>query len=224
MPDGGFYERRRISPTGITIVLLIHGAAITALAMSKMDMPGMKVFEPLKIKNVPIPPDPAPIPDPPKQDIKPKQQIDMPTPIVPPVQRPNAPDVVIIPGPVVPIFDTRPPGGDIAPPADPPKPVPQPPKADPVRSEATMLRSSELQPPYPASEMRAEVEGSVSIRVTIGPNGRVVRAEKVSATSNAFYQATERHALRAWRFKPATVDGKPVESTKVITVRFQLND
>lgn len=224
MPEGGFYERSRISPMGITIVLLIHGAAITALAMSKMDMPVMKVFKPLPVDHIVIPPDPAPIPEPPKEDVRPKQQIDMPTPIVPPVQRPSTPDVVIKPGPMVPIFDTRPPGGDIAPPADLPKPIPQPPKADLVRSEATMLRSSELQPPYPASEMRAEVEGSVSIRVTIGPNGRVIRAEKISATSNAFYQATERHALRAWRFKPATVDGKPVESTKAITVRFQLND
>jgi protein TonB len=82
---------------------------------------------------------------------------------------------------------------------------------------------SQLQPPYPASEERMEREGKVSIRVTIGPDGRVKAAEKVSATSDAFFHETERHALRAWRFKPATVDGKPVESRQVLTVLFRLD-
>jgi protein TonB len=44
----------------------------------------------------------------------------------------------------------------------------------------------------------------------------------VSATSDAFWQATQRHALSRWRFKPATVDGRPVESSKVLSIRFQL--
>jgi len=97
------------------------------------------------------------------------------------------------------------------------------PKQPPVRVEARM-RTADLQPPYPPSEEKMEREGKVSIRVVIGMDGRVKSAEKVSATNEAFYTATERHALRAWRFSPATVDGKPVESTKVITVNFQLNE
>lgn len=222
MPEGGFYERRRISPTGVAVVLVLHGAALTALAMSKMDMPVMKVFNPLEIENITIPPDPEPIPDPqPQPKSQPKQQLDSVAPIVRDLPTPRMPDLIVPNVPDVPIFTPRPSGQDIAPPSDPPKPTP---KADPVRAEAQMLRSTELQPPYPASEMRAQAEGSVVIRVIIGANGRVVRAEKVSATSSAFYEATERHALRSWRFKPATVDGSPVESTKVITVRFRLDD
>ena len=34
----------------------------------------------------------------------------------------------------------------------------------------------------------------------------------------------QRHALRKWRFRPATRDGVAVASTKVLTVRFTLND
>lgn len=222
MPEGGFYQRRRISPTGVAVVLMLHGAALTALAMSKMDMPVMKVFDPLKIENITIPPDPKPIPDS-QPKSQPRQRLDSVVPIVRDIPTPRTPDLIVPDVPDVPIFTPRLSGQDIAPPADPPKPT-LPPKVDPVRAEAQMLRSSELQPPYPASEMRAEAEGSVAIRVTIGANGRVIRAEKVSATSSAFYEATERHALRAWRFKPATVDGSPVESTKVITVRFRLDD
>ena len=110
-------------------------------------------------------------------------------------------------------------GPTIVPPADPPpKPLP-----DPVRMEARLDPRSELLPPYPLEEQRAEREGNVTIKVYIGADGRVKRAEKVSAASEAFWRETQRHALRNWRFKPATVDGKPVESTKTMTVRFVLD-
>jgi protein TonB len=82
---------------------------------------------------------------------------------------------------------------------------------EPVRTEAR-LASGELQPPYPASEQRLEREGRVVIRVTIGPDGRVRAAQKVSATSDAFYTATERHARARWRFEPAKVDGRPIDA------------
>lgn len=222
MPDRGYYEPKRLSPTSLGIVIALHAAAITALALAKMDMPGMKVFRPLIIKDVPIPPEPEPLPEPRDQpQVQPKSQVDYVPPIVPPLPRDSS-NVVVRDIPDVPIFTIDPPGRDEPVPQPQPRPVPLPPP--PVRVEATMLGSSELQPPYPAAEERAEREGTVSIRVTIGANGRVIRAAKVSATSDAFYRATERHAMRAWRFRPATEGGKPVESSKVITVRFELND
>ena len=50
------------------------------------------------------------------------------------------------------------------------------------------------------------------------------QVEKVRATSDAFFRATEQQALRHWRFKPATLDGKPIESRTTMTVRFRLTD
>jgi protein TonB len=85
------------------------------------------------------------------------------------------------------------------------------------------MTSGDLQPPYPTAEQRLEREGRVVIRVTIGTDGRVKAAQKVSATSDAFYTATERHARARWRFRPATVDGQAVETTKTLTVVFRLN-
>lgn len=85
------------------------------------------------------------------------------------------------------------------------------------------MRFGDLQPPYPSSEEQAEREGKVTVRLAIGTDGRVKAIDKVSATSDAFFTATQRHALRSWRFSPATVDGKPVESRKVLTVHFRLD-
>ena len=107
-----------------------------------------------------------------------------------------------------------------------PEPLPprQPDPAPPVRIEAQLdpRFASALQPQYPASEQRAQNSGTVRIRVTIGTDGRVRAVERVSATSDAFCAAAERQALSRWRFRPATVDGRPVESIKVMTVHFRI--
>ena len=39
----------------------------------------------------------------------------------------------------------------------------------------------------------------------------------------AFAKATEKQALKAWRFKPATRDGIAVEDWQTLTVRFDIN-
>jgi protein TonB len=120
-----------------------------------------------------------------------------------------------------PVFDPGPIGNVVADPV--PIPTPEPvPVPEPVKKEAQLLGSSSLQPPYPTSEQRAEVEGSVTVRVHIGTDGRVKSVERVRGANDAFFRATEQQALRHWRFKPATVDGRPVESTKTMTVHFRL--
>ena len=222
MPEGGFFERRTISPTGLTIVIVLHAAAITALAMSKMDIPVMKIFEPIEVVN--IKPDPIPdvIPPEPVKDQRPTPrdtQIDYVPPIVP--SRPAGP-VVLHDSRMDPVvYDSSPPVKNVEPRIEPVRPV-QPPPPPAVRVDARM-KSGDLQPPYPPSEERAGAEGSVSVRITIGTDGRVKSAQKVSATNDAFYRATEKHALRAWRFSPATIGGEPVESSKVMTVHFRLD-
>ena len=64
----------------------------------------------------------------------------------------------------------------------------------------------------------------VTVRVTINAEGRVTDIARVSATDESFWLATQRHALRKWRFRPATRDGVPVETTKTMIVRFTLTD
>ncbi len=81
-----------------------------------------------------------------------------------------------------------------------------------------------FQPDYPAAMIRMAEEGKVVVRVTIGTDGRVMDIERLSATNEAFWLATQRHALRKWRFRPATRDGVAVAGTKTLTVHFRLQD
>jgi len=218
MPEGGFLDQQPRSPTSLALVILAHAAVLTALALSKMEMPGAS-FTPLEVKHIPITPDPPEIQPEPRKEIPERQRsvVDAPEP---PIPLPPRDDVIVVPQPPLnpPLFDPGPSGTAETPPLDPPLP-----RAEPVRTEAQIDRRSILQPDYPALEQRAQNEGSVTLRVLIGVDGRVKSAERVSAASEAFWRATERHALRHWRFKPATVDGRPVESRKTITVHFRLD-
>lgn len=222
MTQGGFLEQKRRSPTGLALVLLLHGAVLAALLLAKGPQIIPVDFRPTAVSFVPepvVPPDVVePLPEPATRP----SRIDVARPIVEtPVERTvievdPLPDR-FVPSPLPPGPDTR---GETAGP--PPAPRPAPP---PVRVEASVdpRFARDLQPPYPASEQRAGNEGMVAVRVTIGMDGRVSAAERVSATSDAFWRTTERQALTRWRFRPATEDGRPVESRRVMTVHFELD-
>lgn len=216
MPEAGFFERKSISPASLAVVVAMHAAAIAALALSKIETPS----DPFKrIELIPIQTDPPPPPVDKVEDVpKARSPVTLPIPEVPrPID--DAPVFERIPDIPVPDFPALP-GND---PVD-STPAQSDPIREPVRVEARMDSRSELQPPYPPAEERAGTEGQVKVRVRIGADGRVQAVEKISATSDAFFRATERHARHGWKFKPATVDGKPVESWKVVTVRFRLDD
>jgi len=216
----GFLEPRKLSPTGLALVIAMHAAALGALAFLK----GPEILERIKptiIFDVPVPPDPEPEPQPePPHDQRqiPQQPTRIDT-VPPMVDAPVDGPVVAERGP-----PPLPPLGGVGPETIPPARVE--PVATPVRIAAVVdpRYSGDLQPPYPPSEERAQRGGTVRVRVTIGADGRVKAIEQLSATSEAFWRATERHARTRWRFRPATLDGRPVESTKTMNVYFRIED
>lgn len=216
MTEAGFFAQKRSSPTSLALVILLHAAVLAAVIMIKSPQ-FMRIDDgPIVIRNIPIEPDPDPVPPPPQQP-RPQQprQIDHITPVIP------------LP-PLGPPVATQPPLPPVLPvPQLPTPPVIHPdPPAAPVRRAAELdpRFAGELQPPYPAEEHRAQREGRVQVRVTIAPNGRVSSVVKLMATSDAFWRVTERQALDHWRFRPATVDGRPVADSKVMTLQFRLVD
>jgi protein TonB len=220
MAHDGFLEQKPRSPFSLVIVVALHGAAIAALMLAKMEYERLPTVITNAYDVKPDEPPPPVKPDP----VEPKQRtVESRLDIVKPVINPPVFNDVVTPQPRTdqPVtFDIAP----IGPTVDVPPALPKPePKPEPVRTEAQIDGRSRLQPNYPPSEERASVEGSVTILVTIGVDGRVKAVERIRAANDAFYRATEQQALRHWRFKPATVDGKPVESRKTMTVHFKLD-
>lgn len=216
MTETGFFEQQSVRPGGLALVIAMHAAAFAGLVLIKTDI-ARTVLPSTEIFDVAPPPEPTQEPPPEPQRDAPQQpsRLDTPPPIVrtteqgPIVRDPPLPPVPPGPGPVGPIELAG---------------TPELPPPPPVRVEAQFdpRFAADQQPPYPPSELHSERDGTVRVRLRIGADGRVKSIERLSATADSFWRVTERHAMARWRFRPATVDGRAVESTKVMTVFFRI--
>jgi protein TonB len=196
--------------------LALNAGIIAALVFVSPDII-RTVTKDTTIFDVPIDEPPPPVEQPkPKTDTPRVQQETVYVPPVTPVVQSDMPPIqttnVLPETPPVIVGNTPAPG------FDPPKPPPL------VLAEIDPRYAKDFQPQYPSVEIRSGNEGTVSVRVRIGTDGRVKDVQKVSATSEAFFDATRRQALSRWRFRPATRGGVAEESWKTMRVRFEVTN
>ena len=203
MTQGAFYAPRRTNRTALTIVVLMHGAAIAALAFSKTEM-GQKLITDTDVVFIedPLPPPPVP-PEPPKPQIEPPQHVSVvsvtPPIIQPPIQRPifDAPPIPPTPVPYTPPAQVHVEPTPLPPPPPPPK------KLEPARAKAN-LGSYVSDADYPASAQRNEEQGTTRFRLSVGADGRVSDCTVTgSSGSSALDAATCRIMKSRARFEPA---------------------
>ncbi len=160
-------------------------------------------------KKLPVPdetpdePEPVVEPEPPPQPDEVIEYADEPE--ITPEPQPDlpAPDLAMqIPGPPPPAEPTGPirVGGDV--------------KA-PVKVNAP-------DPKYPDPARAAKVEGVVVIEAIIDRKGNVTHTKIVKDLPMGLGDAAQR-AIKGWKFKPATLNGKPVEVYYNLTVNFTLD-
>ena len=92
--------------------------------------------------------------------------------------------------------------------ATPPPPVE--PDRPPVKTKIKIL-SQTARPKYTRAALRAGVEGKIVLRIYVDENGRVY---KVKVITGLGYGLDEKavEAVKQWKYKPATIDGKPIKS------------
>ena len=207
----------------IIIVALIHialgYALITGLAYDAVQ----KVVERVTTIDVeePPPPEPEDEPPPPPEDIP---ETAPPPPVAPP------PPINIAPAPPpirtqTTIPPPAPPALVIPPPA-PPAPPPPPSMARGASPDNLARWAARIQGDYPSSALRREEQGTVSMRITVGANGRVEAcAVTGSSGSSALDQAACRGMQRYARYNPAlNAAGNPISSTTNQSIRYVLPD
>lgn len=218
------YQPSASRPASVGASLLVLAAVgFGATLVGPGVLPGPIIEKILKTSHIPLDP-PKPTPPPPKPET---QKV---------VERRTTP----APHQSDPLVTTRTKAGSFTstpdftpitsdPPADPGPAstgiVTDPPKP-PVMIGATVdpRYADSLQPPYPSSEIRAQTEGKLTARVLVGVDGRVKAIEIIRTPSKGLSEATRRHALARWRFKPATRDGVPYEDWMTMTLNFRLVD
>ena len=208
--------KRQSSPHAMLVVIAMHVALIAGVMSAKMNLPKRISHRPIIIDLLT-----EPIPPPPNMTVKtppPKVTqiaIDQPARNVP---LPRFDPISVDPGP------TMDPGsfagtGSLVTPV-----LPNTVIGVPVRHDPKLLTPpSELRPPYPASKILSQQEAVLRLRLTISEAGLVTAVDPIGFADREFLDAARRHLIAHWRYQAATEDGRPVSSSSVITLRFQLD-
>jgi len=77
-----------------------------------------------------------------------------------------------------------------------------------------------VEPEYPPDALAQGVEGPVKLDAVIDPDGNVKTIQPISGPQPLFAAATD--AVRQWRYSPTTLDGRPIQTERQITITFQL--
>lgn len=77
------------------------------------------------------------------------------------------------------------------------------------------------EPKYTDAAREAKIEGTVILAVSINEKGKV-KAVKVKSPLDKGLDRNAINAVKRWKFKPATMDGKPVPSDMNVSVDFRL--
>lgn len=202
----------------IVIVALIHVAVgymlVTGLAIEA----AKTVMERVTTVDIDEPPPPEPEDEPPPPP--PDQPQTPPPPVAPP------PPINIAPAP--PPIRTQP---TIPPPAPPVLVVPPPaPPAPPSQARGVSPKGQSrwarrIQENYPSRALREETEGTVGVRVSVGPNGRVTGcAVTASSGSSILDDAACKGMDRYARFDPALdAAGNPITASWSTRIVYRLN-
>ena len=130
---------------------------------------------------------------PPSEEIKPQPQLMLPTPQL----------------------------SAVAPPAI--RPIPQVEIKPPVQAitksiiQATLLKREDTL--YPALAKREKISGTVRCEVNIDDKGLVTKVKALSG--HPVLTAAAEDSIRRWKYTPAKLDGKPVQSSTIVEVNFK---
>ena len=209
---------RRSSPNVMLFIVAVHIAAIAALMSAKMDLPIRFIDKPLRIDLIPELPPPPPVQD--HHATKPQHPVQDEQ-----VYRPDRHVItdttdrsqVDTTDKVVPDDNLT-----IGKSVDPPQHVtvtPIPVQAGPM----LLTPASQLRPPYPEMKLLNEEEADLLLRLMIGADGRVTAVDAVGRADPVFLDAARRYITGHWRYRPATVDGRAIATSLVISLSFRLD-
>jgi len=91
-------------------------------------------------------------------------------------------------------------------------------------AEPAEVLSSELcpKPAYPRASVRNEETGVVTIRITVAPSGRVIGTAVANTSGFRDLDNAASRALSRCRYRPASINGVPVQSTTLVQYVWSL--
>jgi len=188
---------------GIILTIVLHIVLIYALLHGLARKIVNIVAPPLETKIIEEikPPQPEKPPPPPPKLAAP------PPPFIPPPEV-NI-QIPIQPPPTITAAPTPPPPAPVVI-APPPPPTPAP--AAPVRTPPVVLASSCEKPEYPSASRRANETGTVLLSFLIDQSGKVIDSKIERSSGFRRLDEAAKAGLGLCKFRPATVNGAPVQA------------
>jgi periplasmic protein TonB len=78
-------------------------------------------------------------------------------------------------------------------------------------------------PAYPQRAKQAKLEGSVTMAVTIRPDGSVADVQVLESNPPRLFDQAAIQAMQRWKFRPKIVNGKPEAQRARQTIDFKLS-
>ncbi|HYC41663.1 MAG TPA: energy transducer TonB [Noviherbaspirillum sp.] len=212
-------------PAPIAATILLHTALIAAVMAELTAGPEPDTRpEPLKVQL--LPPEPAPVapPAPPAPIPSPaRKEPPAPKPVAKPAPAPKPAPRTASPAPAPSQESAQ--EAKPAPPAASPPPLTAAPPA-PVRTSASeaSYAATNRTPPYPRISLSNGEEGTVVLRVLVTAEGTAGAVEVKASSGHTLLDESARKTVVTWRFKPATVDGRPVPEWYQVPIPFKLQN
>ena len=191
----------------IIVYALVTGLAYSAFQKVKERVETFDVKEEKPPEEPPPPPPDQPLPPPPIVAPPPPISFSRPAPVL---------DTVTTPPPPAPIFTT-------AAPAPPPPPVAS--KARGAKPKGQGSWAARIQDNYPSAALRKEIEGTVGVRVTIGPDGRVSGCTVSGSSGSGDLDSAACDGMTRYaRFEPALdAGGSPTTGSFSTRIVYKIN-
>jgi len=106
-------------------------------------------------------------------------------------------------------------------PTAPPATAPPTPSGPIEATDADFI--NRVTPDYPDMAKEENIQGDVTVRITIGPSGQVISAEISESSGNAQLDAAALKAARESTFKPPTENGVATTRDYLIIYNFRLD-
>lgn len=209
------YSERKLSPAGLTTVLLLHGLIFWALLqMNLVSLPAplavltvdlLKPPEVVKPPEPPMPPKPRPVEKRPVP-VRPPEPVQ----IAAPAESPAPPTIAVPPAPTF---------------VEPAPPLP--PASAQVQSVQPRFDADYLdnpKPAYPPLSRRMGEEGRVVLRVQVATNGLPTEVAIQTTSGSARLDQAAFEAVRRWKFVPARRGDETVAAWVLVPIVFSLKE
>lgn len=92
----------------------------------------------------------------------------------------------------------------------------------PGQLDAPLTSLVRIAPVYPMHARRRGIEGWVKVAFIVDEQGHVHDVSILEAEPPAIFEQSVKRCVSTWRFKPGTIEGMPVRTKVVTTIRYRL--